>query len=45
MVDSGCLFVDRKEIFKFKVDNKNANFTTLGDILEVYLIDLVPFNK
>ena len=26
--DNSYLFVNRKEIFKFKADNKNANFPT-----------------
>ena len=33
------LFVDGKEIFKFKADNKNVNF--LNFVSEVYLMDLV----
>ena len=33
--DNGCLFVNRKVIYKFKIDNKNVNFPThfrLGSI-------------
>ena len=33
--DNNCFFVNRKEIFKFKADNKNVNFPTqfcLGSI-------------
>ena len=26
--DNSCLFVNGKEIFKFKADNKNVNFAT-----------------
>ena len=36
------LFVNGKEIFKFKADNKNVNFPTqLNFVLEVFLMDLV----
>ena len=38
--DNIYLFVNGKEIFKFKSDNKNVNFT-IQFISEVYLIDLV----
>ena len=28
LIDNSYLFVNRKEIFKFKADNKNGNFPT-----------------
>ena len=38
--DNSYLFVNRKQIFKFKIDNKSVNFP-LSFILEVFLMDVV----
>ena len=38
--NNSYLFVDGKEIFEFKTDNKNVNFP-LNFVSEVYLMDLV----
>ena len=38
--DNGYLFVNGKEIFKFKAENRNVNFQH-SFVSEVYLMDLV----
>ena len=38
--DNSYLFVNGKEIFKFKADNNNVNFL-IQVAMEVYLMDLV----
>ena len=42
IVDNSYLFVNGKEIFKFKVDNKNVNFPT--QFCQLFPKDLVPLS-
>ena len=42
IVDNSYLFVNGKEIFKFKVDNKNVNFPT--HFCQLFPMDLVPLS-
>ena len=39
--DNSCFFVNRKEIIKFKTDNRNVNFSTRFCSKQIYLMDLV----